>query len=43
MACRKSVRRAFDVTDQRIAAAAGERKREENRSAFDLEPPIAGH
>jgi len=29
--------------DQQIAAAVGERKREEKRSTFDLEPPIAGH
>jgi hypothetical protein len=43
MACRESVRQAFDVTDQEVAAAVGERKREEKRSAFDLKPPIAGH
>jgi hypothetical protein len=29
--------------DQKIAAAVGERKRVGKRSAFDLEPPIAGH
>jgi hypothetical protein len=34
---------AFDVTDQQIAATVGERKREEKRSALDLEPTIAGH
>jgi len=42
MACRKSVPQAFDVTNQQIAAAVGERKRAEKRLTFDLEPPIAG-
>jgi hypothetical protein len=35
--------RSFTEADQQIAAAVGERKRVEKRSAFDLEPPIAGH
>jgi hypothetical protein len=26
-----------------VTAAVGEREREEKRSTFDLEPPIAGH
>jgi hypothetical protein len=34
--------RSFTETDQQIAAAVGESKREEKRSTFDLEPPIAG-
>ena len=34
---------AFDVTNQQFAAAVGERTRAEKRSAFDLEPPKAGH
>jgi len=42
MACRKSVPQAFDVTDQQVAATVGERERVEKRSAFDLEPAIAG-
>jgi hypothetical protein len=42
MACRKSVPQAFDVTNQQIAAAVGERKRAEKRFTFDLEPPIPG-
>jgi hypothetical protein len=29
--------------DQQVAASAGESKREEKHSTFDLEPPIAGH
>jgi hypothetical protein len=43
MPCRKSVPQAFDVTNQQVSAAVGEREREEKRSTFDLEPPIAGH
>ena len=35
--------RSFTEADQLIAAAVGERKREEKRSTFDLEPPVAGH
>jgi hypothetical protein len=35
--------RSFTEADQQVAVSAGERKREEKRSAFDLEPPIAGH
>jgi hypothetical protein len=38
-----SAPQALDVTDQRIAATAGQRKRVEKRSTLDLEPPIAGH
>ena len=34
---------SFAGVDQQVAASAGERKREEKRSTFDLEPPIAGH
>jgi hypothetical protein len=34
---------SFSEADQKIAAAVGERKREEKRSTFDLEPPMAGH
>jgi hypothetical protein len=34
---------AFDVTNQQIAAAAGERECVEKRAALDLEPTIAGH
>jgi hypothetical protein len=42
MASWESVPPALDVTDQEVAAAVGERKREEKCSAFDLQPPIAG-
>src|SRR5579863_166231 len=35
--------RSFAGADQQIAAAIGERKRVVKPSAFDLEPPIAGH
>ena len=34
---------ALDMTNQQVAATVGERKRVEKRSAFNLEPPIAGH
>jgi len=34
--------RSFTEVDQQVAATIGERERVEKRSAFDLEPPIAG-
>jgi hypothetical protein len=43
MACRKSVRQAFDVTNQYVATAVGEHEPVQKRFTFDLEPPIAGH
>ena len=34
--------RSFTEADQQVAVSAGDSKREEKRSTFDLEPPMAG-